>query len=165
MGLMIRKALPEDAYDYAICGISCWQSAYKGIVPDEYLTNMLTEKEQRAERFRKAFTDPGNIQYYHVMYTDKMIGILTYDIVNAEIWAIYLIEEFWDKGYGKKMLDFAINELRCTEPNEIFLWVFEKNKRARRFYEKHNFVFDGTKKEKEYGKPLTCMRYVLDPTK
>jgi len=40
MGLTIRKALPEDAYKYTICHISIWQSAYKGIVPEEYLKNM-----------------------------------------------------------------------------------------------------------------------------
>ena len=49
MEFTIRKALPEDAHDYAVCHISCWQSAYKGIVSDEFLSNMLLEKEKRVE--------------------------------------------------------------------------------------------------------------------
>jgi len=46
MGITIRRALPEDSYDFTICHISIWQSAYKGILPDEYLSNMSNEVEQ-----------------------------------------------------------------------------------------------------------------------
>jgi RimJ/RimL family protein N-acetyltransferase len=42
-----------------------------------------------------------------------------------------LIEEFWGKGYGKKILDFAINTLKNSEHKEISLWVVEENSRAR----------------------------------
>jgi ribosomal protein S18 acetylase RimI-like enzyme len=172
MGITIRKAIPEDAYDYTVCLISCWQSAYKGIVPDEFLNNMLTEKEQRFERYKKNLADPGECEYYCVMYSERMIGFL---IINkslkedksniGEIWAIYLIEEFRGKGYGEEVLNFAVNELTRTEPKEIFLWVFEENNRARHFYEKHNFSHDGTKREVKYGKPLVLLKYVFNPVK
>jgi len=161
MDITIRRALSEDADDYAICSILCWQLAYKEIVPDEFLTNMLLEKKQRAEKFRKSFADPRNIHSYCVLYDKKMIGFLIIDILNAEIWAIYLIEEFWGKGYGKEILDFVINELKRLQPKEIFLWVFEGNNKARQFYEKNNFHFDGTTREREYGKSLVQLRYVL----
>jgi len=157
---MIRKASPEDAYDYAVCGISCWRSAYKGIVPDEYLSNMLLETEQRAENFRKSFADPGCIQSYCVMRDEKMIGFLTMDIANANIWTIYLLEDFWGKGYGKKILNFAASKLKCMEHKEISLWVLEENNRARRFYEKNGFCFNGEKREREYGKSLVQLKYI-----
>jgi ribosomal protein S18 acetylase RimI-like enzyme len=63
------------------------------------------------------------------------------------------------------MLDFAISELKHAKQKEIFLWVFEENIEARRFYEKNNFSFDGTKREVKYGKPLVQLRYVLNPAK
>ncbi len=44
----IRKALPDDAYEYAWCHISSWKSAYKNIVPDKYLNKLSVEK--RTER-------------------------------------------------------------------------------------------------------------------
>ena len=109
MEITIRKALPEDAYDYTICHISCFQSAYKGIVPDEYMANMLAEKEQRCERYKTTLADPGDCEYYCVMYAERMIGWLIINKNRAEdqsgiceIWAIYLMEEFWGKGYGKE---------------------------------------------------------------
>jgi len=162
MKIIIRKALPNDAYNYADCVISCWQSAYKEIVPDEFLSNMLAEKEQWIEKYRKALTDPGDCKYYCVMYSERMIGFLIIHKNDGEIWAIYLIKEFWGKGFGKEMLDFAINELKCAGHKNISLWVFEENKRARRFYEKNNLYFDGTKREATYGKLLVQLKYVLN---
>lgn len=162
MGIIIRKALPEDAYDYTVCAISSRQSAYKGIVPDEYLDNMLVEKEQQVEKIRKNLTDP-DIESYCVIYESKMIGFLAIYKRHAEIGAIYLIKDFWGKGYGKEMLDFATNELKSEGHKKIFLWVFEENNRARRFYEKHGFSFDGTKRENDkYGKMLVQLKYTLE---
>ena len=162
MEFIIRKALPEDVDDYTDCGVSCWQSAYRGIVPEEYLANM---KKQRLEKNRKALTDPGDCEYYCAIYGERMIGILVINKNHSEnFWAIYLIEEFWGKGYGKKLLDFAVDELKSAGHKKICLWVFEENYRARRFYEKHGFSFDRTKKvvDKYGGVPLIELRYVLD---
>jgi len=162
MEITIRKALPEDAHTYALCGISCWQTAYRGIIPDAYLDNMPTEIEQRTENFRQAFTDPGNVHSYCVMHGENMVGFITIDIIHANIWAIYLIEEFCGKGYGKRLLDFAVNELEREGHYEIYLWVLEDNVRARRFYEKNNFYVDGTTRvvDRYGGVPLVQVKYV-----
>jgi ribosomal protein S18 acetylase RimI-like enzyme len=46
--------------------------------------------------------------------------------------------------------------------DKIVLWVLEDNASARRFYEKHGFAFDGTRKEIEIGKKYIELRYVND---
>jgi len=165
MDIIIRKALPEDAYDYTACHISCWQSAYRGIIPDDYLDNMPSEQEQRTEERRQYLCDP-NVNNYCVVLGDKMIGFLGFGKCrdedkpdSGEIGGIYLLREFWDKGYGGKMMDFAKNTLMHMGFDEIIIWVFEENIRARRFYEKHGFVLDGAKKEMVRGKPLVAVRY------
>ena len=43
MWIIFRKAIPEDAYDYAVCHIVCWRAAYKGIISGEYPNNMPVE--------------------------------------------------------------------------------------------------------------------------
>jgi len=168
MEITIRKALPEDAHDYAMCHISCWQSAYKGIVPDDFLQGMWASKEERVEKYRKAFAEPGDSEYFCVMYAERMIGFFFMsksrdeDKSHAgEVVAIYLLEEFWDKSYGRKIMDYAVDRLKNQNYSEIILWTFEENARARRFYEKCNFKFDCAKKEMTWGKPLTLVRYVL----
>ena len=34
---MIRKAIKEDSKDIALLIIKCWQSAYKGLIDDDFL--------------------------------------------------------------------------------------------------------------------------------
>ena len=54
MEINIRKATPKDAHNFTNCHISCWQSAYKNIVPQEYLENMFTEIEKRIENYKNS---------------------------------------------------------------------------------------------------------------
>lgn len=168
MGIIIRKVLPEDAYEYAACHIACWRSAYRGIITDEYLDSMSAEQEQRAERCRQLLNEPGDNEFYYAELDGKMIGRLVIcksrdeDKPDAgEIGAIYLLDAFWGKGYGRQMMDYAISALKRRGYQEIIVWVLEENHRARRFYEKCGFLFDGTKKEIEIDKPLVEIRYAL----
>jgi RimJ/RimL family protein N-acetyltransferase len=41
----------------------------------------------------------------------------------------------------------------------VFLWAFQENRRARRFYEKHGFCWDGTERVSEFDGALE-VRYV-----
>ena len=47
MEITIRRALPEDAFAYTTCVISCLQTAYKGIMADEYLSSLEAERENK----------------------------------------------------------------------------------------------------------------------
>lgn len=170
MDILIRKAVPDDAYDYAACHISCWLSAYKGIISDEFLSSLPNEMERREERYREAFTKPDSCEHYCVMHAERMIGSLVIDksrdedkLLAGEVIAIYLLDEFWSKGYGIKMMDYAVDKLKHRGHSEIILWTFQQNERARRFYEKYGFTFDGAKKEMtNWGGPLTVVRYALN---
>jgi len=83
------------------------------------------------------------------------------DKPNAgEIAAMYLLKAFWNKGFGRKMMDFSLDELKRKGHDEVLLWVLEANSRGRQFYEKCGFASDGTKKEINIDKPLIEMRYV-----
>ena len=170
MSIIIRKVLVDEAYDYAVNHIACWQDAYKGIIPDDYLANMPTQLEKRTERNRQALSEPGDCEYLCAAYEGEMIGRLVYskcrdedksESNSGEIHAIYLLADYWDKGYGKQMMDFAISELNQAGYQEVVVWVLEYNNRARLFYEKYGFVLDGTSKEIEIGETLIEVRYVL----
>ncbi|MCL2344176.1 MAG: GNAT family N-acetyltransferase [Firmicutes bacterium] len=168
MRITLQKARPEDAYDYAALHVACWQDAYKGIVPDEYLERMPREVEQRTERFMKDLVEQTDCFFYYAALDGKMIGRLIFNKSRdadkpdaGEISAIYLLAEYWDKGYGREMMDYALARLREMGYREAGLWVLEENHRARRFYERCGFVSDGTKKEITIGKPLIEIRYTF----
>lgn len=169
MEVAIHKVLPENAYEYTACHIACWRSAYKDIIPNYYFEDMSREIEPRTERLRKNLNELTEYLYYYAAVENKMIGRLIIGKSRdedkpyaGEIHAIYLLEEYWDKGYGRQIMSYAVDTLKRMGYREIILWVLDENKRARRFYEKFNFVFDGTKKEIEIGQALIESRYVLD---
>ena len=85
-------------------------------------------------------------------------GMLVWQNVqgSAEIVAIHSLPESWGTGLGHALLTEALNQIG-EQP--VFLWAFKENKRARRFYEKHGFRWDGTERVSEFDGALE-VRYV-----
>ena len=78
--------------------------------------------------------------------------------------SLYLLPEYMGKGYGNRLLETAVTELRKQGYANVFLWVLEENDRARRFYERFGFSPTGDITEIELGgKALREIRYVLNP--
>ncbi len=164
MNFEIRKAIISDADSIGHVHIVSWQTAYHGIISDEYLQSL--SASEKAERFKNHILNLTNTFYFVAELNKSIIGNLTLhkcrdDDLNdfGEIGAIYLLPEYWDKGYGKQMMDFSENFLKNMGFRSISLWVLERNYRARNFYEKCGFVFEGTKKEIIIGNHLIEIRY------
>ena len=76
--------------------------------------------------------------------------------------SLYLLPEYMGKGYGKRLLETAVTELRKQGYANIFLWVLEENNRARNFYERFGFSPTGDLLETEIGgKALWEVRYIF----
>ena len=81
----------------------------------------------------------------------KLMGLLVFAEHldgSAEIEAIHSLPESWGTGLGAAMLEFALEA--TTARRGVGLWAFEKNARARRFYEKHGFAFTGETRVSEF---------------
>ena len=66
---------------------------------------------------------------------------------GAEIVAIHSLPESWGTGLGHAMLTQALEQIG---DRPVYLWAFKENARARRFYEKHGFRWDGTERISEF---------------
>lgn len=75
---------------------------------------------------------------------------------GAEILAIHSLPESWGTGLGCAMLTEASHQIG---EKTVFLWAFKENKRARRFYEKNGFRWDGTERVSQFDGALE-VRYV-----
>ena len=75
---------------------------------------------------------------------------------GAEIVAIHTLPEGRGTGLGAAMLTTVLNQIG-NQP--VFLWAFKENTRARRFYEKHGFHWDGSERVSEFDDALE-VRYV-----
>ena len=149
--------------DEELCGIgfvhcTSWQEAYRGIVCDRYLDTMTVEATTaRARKF------PENTLV--AKDGDKVVGFAVYspsrdeDLPDAgEIDAIYILSEYRGKKIGYRLMNEACSKL--SEYDTVYLWVFEKNERAIRFYHEYGFEFDGCKKEWNLGTPVSIVRMV-----
>ena len=75
---------------------------------------------------------------------------------GAEIIAIHSLPESWGTGLGHAMLTEALGKMNGKP---VFLWAFRENRRARRFYEKHGFHWDGTERISQFDGAVE-VRYV-----
>ncbi len=75
---------------------------------------------------------------------------------STEIVAIHSLPESWGTGLGHAMLAEALKQIG-NRP--VYLWAFKENNRARRFYEKHDFRWDGSERVSEFDGALE-VRYV-----
>ena len=75
---------------------------------------------------------------------------------GTEIVAIHSLPESWGTGLGRAMLTEALKQIG---DRPVYLWAFKENTRARRFYEKHGFCWDGTERVSEVDGALE-VRYV-----
>lgn len=138
-----------------------WKFAYKGIVPQDYLSSLNSESfvPVREDRYSLVLLEKG-----------KIVGTSSYcksrleDMPDwGEIVSIYLLPGFMDRGLGKPLLEAAVKGLADMGYGRVFLWVLEDNLRARRFYEKNGFVPSGRTMETEIGgKTLREAQYVKE---
>jgi len=158
-----------DANDAGVLGKihSCsWKAAYKGIVPDSILDNI--SADMRQEYFEKALSE-GWEEDYLIFAKDNAAGLMTIgkcrdedkDDSYGEIWGIYLLPEYWNRGIGTYFINWGLNELKGRGYKRVSLWVLDENLNARRFYEKIGFRHDGTTKELTLGRKLKEIRYEI----
>ena len=142
MNITIKKMeTDEEIKGRAFVAWHSWRYAYKGIVSQDYLDGMKLEKvEEIAFKFKDGV--------YVAKDGDKVVGFVSYgeyrgeDLENAgEIYAIYVLEDYWGKGVGARLVETALENLKDFQI--VALWVFKDNLRARKFYEKCGFKADG----------------------
>lgn len=163
----IRYANVNDARILGQIHSQSWKVAYNGIVPDDILNNMSSEKRQRY--FEKALSE-GLEENAIIFKKDKALGLICIgkcrdedkDDSHGEIWGIYLLPEYFNIGIGSELIHWGLNELKNRKYKKVTLWVLEQNIPARLFYKKIGFNHDGTIKEITIGIKLKEYRYVKD---
>jgi ribosomal protein S18 acetylase RimI-like enzyme len=78
---------------------------------------------------------------------DEVVGILAFQ--NEEISQLYIHPDFQGQGIGSKLLNIA----KDKSSGKLWLFTFEVNLKAQRFYEKHGFRIIGRGFENEENLP------------
>lgn len=139
---MIRKAVKSDNYNIAKLLVSSWQTAYKGLIADNFLNNMSVEimAEKWATNIETQNTT-NNIYVYEE--NNKILGIIRFgkpddasSNYNAEIHVLYVEPMLKRNGIGTKLFEFATNHFIKSETTNMILWCLKGNTPSIKFYEK-----------------------------
>ena len=142
MTVRIRHAVPADALGIAKVHIDSWRTTYAGIVPDEYLARLSYGARQKAWENVLTAHKPDNCIVVAVAADGEIVGFAHagperegdrgYD---AELYAIYLLQEHQGGGVGRRLATAAARSVLDAGMTSMMLWVLEDNHNARRFYE------------------------------
>lgn len=160
MSIVIKKMeTDEEIRGKAYVHWASWHEAYANLIDPDYLGKLTLEKcEEIAYRWLSnilvakdgdrviGFVGAGS-------YRDKTVKDC------GEIFALYVLKEYYGTGVGKLLTDAAIRTF--SDYPKVLLWVLKENKRAIRFYEKCGFRPDG---EESYLAALNAseIRMVLE---
>ena len=160
MSIVYKKMETEDEIKgKAYAHWKSWQEAYPGIIDQRYLDNFTLDKCEEI-----AFKWPDNLIV--AKNGDRVVGFVGYgksqneDLVNTgEIFAIYLLKEYYDQGIGYSLMQEGLAQLK--DYPQVAVWVLKDNKRAICFYERCGFVLDGREEEINLGSPVIEERLIL----
>jgi ribosomal protein S18 acetylase RimI-like enzyme len=150
--MIIREAELRDARGIAEVHVRSWQAAYAGIVPDEELARLSVD--QREEFWTQILKKEERAPFVAVN-GDLVLGWSGFGPARdedcdparvAELYGIYLLPEYWSMGYGKELYRATETRIRQSLIDNLVLWVFEKNARARSFYEAVGYRPEGRQK-------------------
>lgn len=123
-----EKDLKELSHDIAVI----WNDTYRGIVDDEFLNDLYKNEEDKSYEIMKQLLKDQST-YYVLELDNKIIGwvYFTYDSDyenTGEIHSLYLLKEYQGKGYGRRLFEFAKNELIKKRINKMIIGCLEGNK-------------------------------------
>lgn len=163
MDIIIKKAVKDDAFDISKIHAMGWKTSYKEIVPNEYLRNIHLDdwveflEEGIENKTREA----------HIIYVDNIpAGAISHGPARkedmkdfGEIISFYMHPVYRGLGLGSMLLKHTLEYMRAY--GKIYLYVFEKNILARKFYEKNGFTnTNSTASFTLGGKEIIDLQYI-----
>jgi ribosomal protein S18 acetylase RimI-like enzyme len=146
----VRRARPGDAVAIAAVHVAAWRSAYPGILPDDYLARLSVPRQ--AAHYEGAIRSPSTGVYVATASGidvlagsgPRVIGFATAGrargaevsgrrLGEGEVETLYVLDDWRDRGVGRRLLRAAAAHLAETGCRSAFLWVLRDNP-SRWFY-------------------------------
>jgi ribosomal protein S18 acetylase RimI-like enzyme len=163
----IRPAGVDDAAALGAIQVRAWQSAYRGVMPDDYLDGL--RAEERATFWRRLLSGLQPDQHVLVVLSNShVVGFACFGPAHdaelatdvGELYAINLDPDAWGRGTGRGLLRHATEQLAEAGFSQAVLWVVPENQRARRLYESEHWRDDDLRRHDEvFGVVVPEMRY------
>jgi ribosomal protein S18 acetylase RimI-like enzyme len=166
MSFKIRRAAIQDAAELAYIRINAWNEAYRELLPPQTLEEA-TRFEDNYVMYQKEILKPGHTLHV-ALYNNIPIGVFSLEKTEdkdlseetCELKEIYFLPQYWNKGLGKRTYKSIRKIIKMRGFTNVSCWVYERNTRARHFFETLGFSLEGSKRITEIGIPIEEIRYL-----
>ena len=148
MDYLIRKAKAGDETALAYIQTESWKAAFNNILSKEILQKS-TEINGVVSMYNRLL-DEGIGNGYIMEVNGKPQCIAWWDKARdddladyAELLCIHSLQNKWRNGYGTKMIEKVLNDMKEAGYEKVILWVFTDNDTARKFYTACGFITYG----------------------
>ena len=148
--IIIRRAEREDMHATSKIAVAGWQTAYRGIIDDDFLNNLNAD-----EIYNKRLADFDKYKIIVAECNNEILGFCRYRIgdfykgiienSDCEIVALYVKPDCKRNGIGKKLVNYTINDLKGNGCFNMIIWCLKDNYPSRFFYERVGGIFCGEK--------------------
>jgi GNAT superfamily N-acetyltransferase len=142
---MVRPATLDDAEEIARVHVATWRSAYRGLLPDDFLASL--SEAHYGERWTRVIGD-GSSRVFVVEEPGGIIGFASGGRERAgesgfagELYAIYVLDRAQRRGHGRELVRAVAGALREMALPDMIVWVLRDNPSARQFYERLRGVY------------------------
>ena len=152
----------EDAFRVADIHTRAWQVAYKGILDQKLLDTI--DVMEREVMWRDKLI-PNEDRTNLVLEVEAEIkgwsafGRSVDDSKAQELIGIYVDPIYFREGVGTELWRTTSEHMLGQNPKKLVLWVLEKNKQARGFYEKMGFGITGETRKVSWLGDVTEVQY------
>lgn len=173
----IRPATVGDAEAVAQVHVESWRVGYRGLLADQLLDQLSVGERESMWRRRLSGEDEQHDERRVEVAVDREGKIVGFVVAGpseehdrslpqtGEIYAMYVHPDHWSMGAGQALMRSAVDYLVAAGSIEALLWVLGSNTRARRFYERAGWRWDGRTKTKllaglpDFDSPVEEVRY------
>ena len=137
MNYVIRRRERKDCEAIAKLITVCWNDTYRGLVSDDFLDGLYKNEEDRIKNSYEKFDENDNHQF--VLEVDgKVVGWMNIgdsdeESEYGEIHAIYILNEYKGFGYGRKLVEEGIKEIKSMGFKQMIIGCLDGNK-SNEFY-------------------------------
>lgn len=166
---VIRDAIPADARGIAEAHVGSWRTTYRGHFPDALLDEQDMDR-WTSDRERLIRDLPADQSYLVADVDGHVAGFAVGGPArdaseDAEVYAIYLLQEYQRRGIGAALLRECVRRFRRRGWTSMVIWVLRENAIGRGFYERMGGVADREKQDvvgRTLGRPheITETAYV-----
>jgi len=149
--ITVRRARPADAISIGAVHVAAWRSTYPGILPDDFLAR-LSVPRQAAHYDAAIRSSTTGVFVASASGTDvppgsgsRIIGFATAGrargefagrrLGEGEVETLYVLDDWRDRGIGRKLIRAAAAHLAETGCKSCFVWVLRENP-SRWFYQR-----------------------------